>query len=88
MFVFCNFIALKAQNQNKRTLQDLKFSLFIGGFNVCGENQAKDTRGNCKTAYKSSSFKDTNKDVSRSERETKKPRPKNLRKYLRSRHRF
>ena len=65
-----------------------KSFFFKGGFNVCGENQAKDTRGNCKTAYKSSSFKDKNKDVSRSERENKKPRPKNLRRYLQSRHRF
>ena len=69
-------------------MQNLKLSIFIGGFNVCGKNQAKDTRGICKPAYKLSSPKDKNKDVSRSERENKRQRPKNLRKYLQSRHRF
>ena len=78
---------VKAQRL-KKTLQDLKFSLFIGGFNICGKNQAKGTRGDCKPAYKSSLHKDKNKDVSRSERESERPRPKNLRKYLQSRHRF
>merc|ERR1712008_103473 len=60
----------------------------VGGFDVCGKNQAKDTRGNCKPAYKSSSGKNKDKDLKRSERESKRPRPKNLRKYLQSRHRF
>jgi len=82
-YVGCDVINSPGSNEPELGIRDL-----IGGFNVCGKNQAKDTRGNCKPAYKLSSQKDKNKDVSRSERENKRQRPKNLRKYLQSRHRF
>ena len=56
------------------------------GLNICEDGQVKDTRGECKTAYKFSPPKEE-KDVQK--RENQKPRrPRNLKKYLQSRYRF
>ena len=58
----------------------------ITGLVICEDGQVKDTRGECKIAYKFSPPKEE-KDVQK--RENQKPRrPRNLRKYLQSRYRF
>ena len=58
----------------------------ISGLNICEDGQVKDTRGECKIAYKFIPPKEE-KDVQK--RENQKPRrPRNLKKYLQSRYRF
>ena len=57
----------------------------ITGFDFCEDGQVKDTRGECKTAYKFSPPKEERKPETRSQ---KPRRPRNLRKYLQSRYRF
>mgnify|MGYP007048580676 CR=1 FL=1 len=58
----------------------------ITGLVICEDGQVKDTRGECKIAYKFSPPKEE-KDVQK--RENQKPRrPRDLKKYLQSRYRF
>ena len=58
----------------------------IGGFNVCGKGKAKDTRGECKPAYR---FSNSLEYVDVQPREIEEPKkPRNLRKYLQSINRF
>ena len=56
----------------------------ITGFDFCEDGQVKDTRGECKTAYKFSPPKEENRET----RSQKPRRPRNLRKYLQSRYHF
>ena len=57
----------------------------ITGLDFCEDGQVKDTRGECKTAYKFSPPKEERKPETRSQ---KPRRRRNLRKYLQSRYRF
>ena len=64
---------------------ELGTRFIITGFDFCEDGQVKDTRGECKTAYKFSPPKEERKPETRSQ---KPRRPRNLRKYLQSRYRF
>ena len=75
-FLYCN-VPLNEIDVNSFDL-GYRTSL-ITGFDVCDDGQVKDSRGECKTAYKFSPPK---------EKKQKPRRPRNLKKYLQSRYRF
>ena len=79
-FLYCNN-EIVIESYELGTRDDL-----ITGFDFCEDGQVKDTRGECKTAYKISPPKEE-KDVQKPENQ-KPRRPRNLRKYLQSRYRF
>jgi len=82
----CELFTLKNEHEGAECIPPelgIRGSL-IGGLPVCDKNQAKDTRGECKTVYKFSPPEE-DKDAQKPENQ-KSRRPRNLRKYLQSRY--